>query len=55
MKKITDLPVKPIMDLMRKGKRASKEISLVSMKLSEQDAAHFEEICTAGILISVNS
>lgn len=33
--KIIDMPIKPITDLMRKGERASKEISMVFRKLSE--------------------
>ena len=32
--KIIDMPIKPIMDLVRK-ERASKEINMVSIKLSE--------------------
>lgn len=52
--KITDLPIKPVVDLMRKGNKASEKANMVSMKLSEQDAAHHEEICTAGIPISIS-
>lgn len=37
--KITDLPIKPTVDLMRKGKK----IRMISIKLSEQDAALLKE------------
>lgn len=52
--KIIDLPIKPVLDLMKKGNKASKKTSVVSMKLSEQDGAHCEEMCTTGIPTSIS-
>lgn len=52
--KIIDLPIKPAVSLVRKGNRTGKEASTISMKLSEQDAAHYDETCTAEIPISIS-